>query len=73
VGRTTSGSATGAWPVDVTAAESADVATAIAAQAKVTLQASTGGQQVKVPNIWVPDSSSWLPAAARRRPEPRAR
>jgi len=46
--------------VDVTAAESADVATAIAAQAKVTLQGVTGGQQIKVPNIWVPDSSSWL-------------
>src|SRR6185503_19977864 len=43
-----------------TATESADVATAIAAQAKVTLQGVTGGQQIKVPNIWVPDSSSWL-------------
>src|SRR3954451_24862270 len=46
--------------VDVTAAESADVATAIAARANGALQGVAGGEQVKVPNIWVPDSSSWL-------------
>jgi Ca-activated chloride channel homolog len=48
--------------VDVAGAESADVATALAAQANLTLAGigATGGQQAKVPNVWIPDSSSWL-------------
>jgi Ca-activated chloride channel homolog len=46
--------------VDVTPAESADVAVAIAASANLGLPGVTVGQQAKVPNIWIPDSSSWL-------------
>jgi Ca-activated chloride channel homolog len=46
--------------VDVTSAESADVALAIAGRANVTLPGVSGGQQVKVPNVWIADSSSWL-------------
>jgi hypothetical protein len=46
--------------VDVTAAEPADVATAIAARANIALPGVGAGQQAKIPNVWVPDSSSWL-------------
>jgi hypothetical protein len=48
--------------VDVTAADPADMAGTIAARANVGLAgiASTGGQQPKVPNVWIPDSSTWL-------------
>jgi Ca-activated chloride channel homolog len=46
--------------VDVTGADSADVAAAIAGRANLAVPGLAGGQQVKVPNIWLPDSSIWL-------------
>jgi Ca-activated chloride channel family protein len=46
--------------VDVTGAEPADVAAAVAGRAKLALPGMAGGQQVNVPNIWIPDSSTWL-------------
>jgi glycosyltransferase involved in cell wall biosynthesis len=46
--------------VDVTGAESADVAAAIAGRANVAVPGLAGNQQVKVPNVWIPDSSTWL-------------
>jgi Ca-activated chloride channel homolog len=46
--------------VDVTSAEPADVAAAIASRSELNLPGVAGAQQVKVPNVWVPDSSTWL-------------
>jgi hypothetical protein len=46
--------------VDVASAESADVAAAIASRSELNLAGVTGAQQVKVPNLWIPDSSTWL-------------
>ena len=46
--------------VDVTSAESADVAAAIASRSEVNLPGVTGAQQIKAPNLWIPDSSTWL-------------
>src|SRR5688572_1097192 len=46
--------------VDVTSAESADIAAALASKAELNLPGVTGAQQVKVPNVWIPESSTWL-------------
>jgi len=47
--------------VDLSASEPVDVAAAIAAKANLALSGvGPAGGQVKVPNVWIPDSSSWL-------------
>lgn len=46
--------------VDVTSAEPADVAAAIASRSELNLPGVTGTQQIKAPNLWIPDSSTWL-------------
>ncbi|NJC86881.1 VWA domain-containing protein [Planosporangium mesophilum] len=47
--------------VEVKAAESADVAAAIAAQGGTTLPGLTPvGGDVRVPDVWIPDSSIWV-------------
>jgi Ca-activated chloride channel family protein len=46
--------------VDVTSADSADVAAALASRSELNLLGVTGAQQVKIPNIWIPESSTWL-------------
>ncbi|GIJ53959.1 VWA domain-containing protein [Virgisporangium aurantiacum] len=46
--------------VDVTSADSADVAAALASKSELNLPGVTGAQQVKVPNVWIPESSTWL-------------
>jgi Ca-activated chloride channel homolog len=47
--------------VDLVSAESSEIAAAIAARANLALSGvGNAGGQAKVPQVWIPDSSSWL-------------